>query len=102
MMSNFDIFEKLDFFIIAEKLKSYLSCELGMSKIENPEIITDKNLLDAELNRTEQMKDYICIEGGLEFSDINNIAQILTYAKIKGNIISSEKFLWILKYQNIY
>ncbi|MBN1633729.1 MAG: endonuclease MutS2 [Ignavibacteria bacterium] len=96
-----DIFSKLEFPKITEKLKSYLSTPLGSEKCDNIVFETEKTFVKKELDLTEEMRNLITVEGGIQLDGIRDVKKVISNLKIEGYFIASDKLLWVLDFLKI-
>ncbi|MBM4158268.1 MAG: endonuclease MutS2 [Ignavibacteria bacterium] len=93
-----DVKNKLEFNKVIEKIKTYCYSDLGIRKTENIEFITDENDLNAELDKTEEMRRIIDLDTYLDLTGLKDIGELLSNSKIEGSHIPQDKFLWILDF----
>jgi DNA mismatch repair protein MutS2 len=96
-----DVYSKLEFGRIIEKLKFYSSTPLGAEKCESISFETDAFSVNKELELTGQMKNLITVEGGISLDGIKDVKKIISNLKIEGYFITSDKLLWILDFLKI-
>jgi DNA mismatch repair protein MutS2 len=90
--------KKLEFDSIIESVKKFASSEPGLILLDNIPFYTDRMELIPELEKLEQMREYVGIEGEIELSKLKDIKPILEQTKIQGLFIAPEKLLWILDF----
>ncbi len=93
--------EKLELDKIISKLKNYCISDSGKELCDSIPFYTDLTDLNYELNKVQEMKDLILIEGGIDLGGFKDIRKILSSMKIEGYFIPSDKLLWILDFIKI-
>ena len=90
--------KKLEFETIISSIKKFSSSALGLSLLEEIPFYTDRVILQEELEKVNQMREYVGVEGELELTKLKDIKPVLEQTKIKGLFITPEKFLWVLDF----
>ena len=90
--------KKLEFETIISSIKKFSSSALGLSLLEEIPFYTVRVILQEELEKVNQMREYVGVEGELELTKLKDIKPVLEQTKIKGLFITPEKFLWILDF----
>ncbi|MCX7834245.1 MAG: endonuclease MutS2 [Ignavibacteria bacterium] len=93
--------EKLELDKILNKVKSFCFSDSGKDLCDITPFYTDATDLNYELNKVQEMKDLILIEGGLELNGLKDIRKILHSINIDGYFIPADKLLWILDFIKI-
>lgn len=96
-----NISEKLEFDKIISKIKSYCFSDSGKELCDNIPFYTDITDLNFELNKVQEMKDLILIEGGIDLAGLKDIRKILSSLNIEGYFVPSDKLLWLLDFIRI-
>lgn len=87
---------KLDFESVTERVKRFLYSGLGLSQCEEIEFLTDKESVESELRKVNEMKDLINHYGDLPLDGLADIRLTLSKLRIEGHYVSPEEFNMIL------
>lgn len=96
-----NISDKLEINKIQDKIKSYCYSDSAKELCDNIPFYTDLTDLNYELNKVQEMKDLILIEGGIDFTGLKDIRKILSSMNVEGYYIPAEKLLWVLDFLKI-
>jgi DNA mismatch repair protein MutS2 len=92
---------KLEFEKVISKIQKYSYSELSSDLFSNITFYTEKFYLEIELKKVLQVKELIEINSFPDLTGLRDIRELIEKSKIKGNIILSDKFLWILIFLKI-
>ncbi|MCX6164437.1 MAG: hypothetical protein NTU73_06180 [Ignavibacteriae bacterium] len=99
---NFEeIKNKLEFEKVISKIQKYSFSELSNDLFSNIPFYTQQYELERELKKVLQVKELIEINSFPDFTGLRDIRDLIEKSKIKGSIILSDKFLWILIFLKI-
>jgi len=98
---NKEIFNKLEFPKIRDKIISNCSSNFGIEKANNMEFKTNIFEVDKNLELTVEMLNIITVEGGLKLDGLKDVRKIISNLKIEGYFILQDKLLWIADFLRI-
>lgn len=98
MNVNPDIYQKLEFPKIVEKLKFYCASPLGLEKCDLIGFDSNAVNVEYELGLVDEMKNLITVEGGIQLDGLEDVKKIISNLKIEGFFITADKLLWILHF----
>ncbi len=93
--------DKLEINKILDKIKSFCYSDSAKDLCDKIPFYTDLTDLNYELNKVQEMKDLILIEGGIDFTGLKDIRKILSSMNVEGYYIPAEKLLWVLDFLKI-
>jgi DNA mismatch repair protein MutS2 len=96
-----EIKNKLEFDKVISKIQNYSFSELSNDYFSNLPFYTQQFELERELKKVLQVKELIEINSFPDFTGLKDIRDLIEKSKIKGSVILSEKFLWILIFLKI-
>jgi DNA mismatch repair protein MutS2 len=96
-----EIKNKLEFGKVISKIQKYSYSELSNDLFSNLPFYTEKFDLEKELKKVAQVKELIEINSFPDLAGLRNIRELIEKSKIKGSIILSDKFLWVLIFLKI-
>ncbi len=96
-----EIKNKLEFDKVISKIHKYAYSELSSGQFSKIPFYTNQSQLEKELKKVLQAKELIEINSFPDFTGLRDIRELIEKSKIKGSIILSDKFLWILNFLKI-
>ncbi|MFA5405587.1 MAG: hypothetical protein WC358_11690 [Ignavibacteria bacterium] len=96
-----EIKNKLEFDKVISRIQKYSYSELSNNLFSNLSFYTERFELERELKKVLQVKELIEINSFPDFTGLRDISGLIDKSKIKGSVILSDKFLWILNFLKI-
>jgi DNA mismatch repair protein MutS2 len=96
-----EIKNKLEFDKVILKIHKYAFSELSNNQFFNIPFYTQQLELERELKKVLQVKELIEINSFPDLSGLKDIRELIEKSKIKGSVILSDRFLWILNFLKI-
>ncbi|MCB0723257.1 MAG: endonuclease MutS2 [Ignavibacteriae bacterium] len=93
--------DKLEFNIIADRVRHYITSGLGEKKLENIEFYIDASELERELDKVWEAKELIHFDGGIDLTGLKDISGVLKKLKVEGHYVSPMEFLWVLEFLRV-
>lgn len=96
-----EIKNKLEFDKVISKMHKYAHSELSSWQFTNIPFYTHQTQLEKELKKVLQAKELIETNSFPDLTGLRDIRELIEKSKIKGSIILSDKFLWLLNFLKI-
>lgn len=96
-----EIKNKLEFEKVISKIRKYSFSELSNDLFSNIPFYTQQYELERELKKVHQVRELIEMNSYPDFTGLRDIRDLIEKSKIKGSVILSDKFLWILIFLKI-
>lgn len=89
---------KLDFESVVTRVRRFIYSPLGDSLCDEIEFMKDRDEIEAELDKVEEIRDLINNNGDLPIDGLSDIRGLISKVRIEGHYVSPEEFLMLLSF----